>query len=40
MFNGCSILKGGNNTSYDSSHIDKTYARIDKSDSPGYFTAK
>ena len=40
MFNLCSSLKGGNGTSYNSSYIDKTYARIDKSGTPGYFTKK
>ena len=40
MFSVCSSLKGGNGTAYSSAHIDKTYARIDKSGSPGYFTQK
>ncbi|WP_027727938.1 BspA family leucine-rich repeat surface protein [Treponema sp. C6A8] len=31
-------LKGGLGTSFDSSKTDKTYARIDSEDSPGYFT--
>ena len=38
MFNLCSSLKGGNGTSYSSSYTDKTYARIDKTGTPGYFT--
>ena len=33
-------LVGGNGTGYDSSKIDKTYARIDTADAPGYFTLK
>ncbi len=34
-------LVGGNGTTYDESHIDKTYARIDGgTSSPGYFTLK
>ena len=40
MFEGCSALRGGNGTSYSSSHIDQTYARIDSSSAKGYFTAK
>ncbi len=40
MFSGTSNLIGGNGTTYNSSYIDKTYARIDKSGTPGYFTAK
>lgn len=38
MFNGCSVLVGGNNTPYNSSHKDKEYARIDTPDTPGYLT--
>ena len=41
MFNGCSLLKGGNGTVYSSNHVDKEYARIDGKDNlPGYFTEK
>ena len=40
MFDGCSSLVGGMGTEYDSSHINKTYARIDGGTAaPGYFTA-
>ena len=40
MFTDCTALKGGNGTTYDSTKIDKEYARIDKGASePGYFTA-
>ena len=39
MFNGCTSLVGGNGTTYNSSHIDATYAHIDVADNPGYFTA-
>ena len=39
MFYGCTKLIGGAGTKYNSSHIDKTYARIDGGTSnPGYFT--
>ena len=38
MFNDCTKLVGGNGTTYDSSHIDKEYARIDTTETPGYFT--
>jgi surface protein len=39
MFNGCTSLVGGQGTTYDSSHTDKAYARIDGGPSnPGYFT--
>lgn len=40
MFNNCTSLVGGNGTKYNSSYIDKTYARIDTGDTPGYFTYK
>ena len=39
MFYGCTSLVGGNGTTYNSSHIDATYAHIDVADNPGYFTA-
>ena len=40
MFSSSSSLVGGNGTKYTSSYKDKTYARIDKSGTPGYFTLK
>ena len=40
MFNDCTSLVGGNSTAFDSDHIDKEYARIDRAGTPGYFTNK
>ena len=41
MFSNCTNLIGGAGTKYDSTKVDKTYARIDGgTSSPGYFTAK
>jgi len=40
MFDGCTSLVGGIGTTYNNKNVDKTYARIDESDSPGYFTFK
>ena len=41
MFTGSSNLVGGAGTTYNSSYVDKTYARIDGgTSSPGYFTLK
>lgn len=41
MFYGISSIVGGSGTTYDSTKIDKTYARIDGgTSSPGYFTKK
>ena len=40
MFDSTGNLVGGNGTAYNSSYIDKTYARIDTASTPGYFTAK
>ena len=40
MFAGATNLVGGNGTKYNSSYIDKTYARIDTASTPGYFTLK
>ena len=40
MFKDCNNLVGGNGTVFDSNNIDKTYARIDTSSTPGYFTLK
>ena len=38
MFYGDNNLVGGNGATYNSSKRDKTYARIDKEETPGYFT--
>lgn len=39
MFNGCTSLVGGAGTGYDSTKVNKTYAKIDGgTESPGYFT--
>jgi len=38
MFAGCLSLVGGNGTTYNSSHINGEYARIDRAGTPGYFT--
>lgn len=38
MFKSCTSLVGGNGTTYNSSHTDATYARIDRAGTPGYFT--
>ena len=40
VFTNDTLLVGGNGTTYDPSHIDKEYARIDATGTPGYFTAK
>lgn len=40
MFGNTLQIIGGNGTSYDSSHTDKEYARIDAPGSPGYFSKK
>ncbi len=40
MFTGDTNLVGGNGTTYDSSQVGKTYARIDAASTPGYFTKK
>ena len=41
MFSSCTSLVGGQGTTYDANHIDKTYAHIDGGTSnPGYFTEK
>ena len=40
MFKTCTSLVGGQGTTYDANHVDKTYAHIDGGASnPGYFTA-
>ena len=38
MFKSCNKLVGGNGTKYNSSYVDKDYAKIDKSGQVGYFT--
>ena len=38
MFKDATSIVGGNNTHYNSSYVDKTYARIDIAGTPGYFT--
>ena len=38
MFELSPNLTGGNGTTYNSSYIDATYARIDTEEEPGYFT--
>ena len=40
MFTGSTKLIGGVGTKYDSTKTDKTYARIDTCNTPGYFTDK
>ena len=40
MFYDCNNLVGGNGTIFNSSKIDKEYARIDTPETPGYFTLK
>ena len=41
MFYGCTVLVGGQGTTYDATKVDKTYARLDGGASaPGYFTIK
>ena len=40
MFFNCTSLVGGAGTTYNYSYTDKTYARIDSSSTPGYFTSK
>lgn len=40
VFDGCSKLVGGNGMVYDKNYIDKTYARIDTAENPGYLTKK
>ena len=40
MLRECISIKGSNGTLYTAYHIDKTYARIDTVDTPGYFTKK
>ncbi len=40
MFNGCTRIVGGNGTTYDTSHIDASYARPDIEGTKGYFTGQ
>ena len=40
MFDGCTSLVGGIGTTYNNENVDKTYARIDEIDAPGYFSIK
>ena len=40
MFEGCTSIVGGNGTTFDEIHVDRTYARVDKSGEPGYLTGK
>ncbi len=40
MFSGCNAIVGGNGTTYDASHIDKEYARLDVEGTPGYFSSE
>ena len=40
MFEGSTKLVGESGTTYDSSHTDAEYARVDMASSPGYFTYK
>ena len=41
MFSNCTSLVGGQGTTFDASHVDKTYAHLDYGTSnPGYFTAQ
>ncbi|MBR4406847.1 MAG: BspA family leucine-rich repeat surface protein, partial [Clostridia bacterium] len=40
MFSGCTSLVGGNGTVFDSTKTNKTYARIDTAETPGYLTLK
>ena len=37
MFEGCTVLVGGNGTAYSAAHKDGAYARIDLPENPGYF---
>ena len=38
VFENCLKIVGGNGTAYSNDHIDRTYARIDTAERPGYFT--
>ena len=42
LFESCTSIVGGAGTTYDSSNVNKEYARIDDPDNgkPGYFTLK
>ena len=38
MFEGCTSLVGGNGTTFNSSHIDASFAHVDSENDPGYLT--
>jgi hypothetical protein len=38
MFKDCTNLVGQNGTTYNASYVDKTYARVDETGTPGYMT--
>ena len=41
MFDGCTSIVGGEDTTYDENHTDISYAHVDGgTDNPGYFTLK
>jgi surface protein len=40
MFTGCTVLVGGEGTTYDANHVDYTYAHIDSATNPGYLAEK
>ena len=40
MFSGCDAIVGQNDTHYNSSYTNKTYARVDTEETPGYLTYK
>ena len=40
MFSGCTVLVGGNGTKFNKNNTNATYARIDSTANPGYFTSK
>ena len=40
MFYGCTNIIGENGTRYNSTHVDSSYAKLDETDSPGYFCIK
>lgn len=40
MFYGCQSVVGGNGTTFNSSKTDKSMARVDEADKPGYFSIK
>ena len=40
LFSNCTKLVGGNGTAYNAENISTSYAKVDASGAPGYFTAK